>query len=237
MKKILCALLACTVCVSASAFLTGCGCSNNSTEPGYTVATTQPDLTNGDFGFYILNKNEIMITEYTGSSMDVEIPETFNDYTVTTIGEFVFSEMDITSVTIPDTVTEIQSYAFASCSSLANVKLSANLKTLGADAFFNCPSLESIEIPASVEDLGIYTFCGSGLKSVTIPESSTLTKLDHYVFYECKSLTEVNLPSTVTEISEDAFADCSNPITITAPSGSYAEEFASDNGFTFVAAQ
>lgn len=237
MKKFLCAALAVGVCAAAVAGLSGCGCSKSNSEIGYVVETTAPDLENGDFGFYILNKNELMITKYKGSSKDVEIPETYNDYTVTAIGSYVFDSTDITSVTMPDTITEIDDYAFSSCRSLESVKLSSNLKTLGTNVFFLCSSLESIEFPASIEDLGIYTFSGSGLKSVTIPESETLTTIRDYVFYQCPQLTEVNIPSTVTEISEGAFSGCTNPITINAPSGSYAEEYAQTNDFEFVAAE
>ncbi len=233
MKKIICAALTIALCATAAIGFSGCGSDNNS-EPGYTVVPTEPDFDEGDFGFYIINKDELMITEYNGSSTDVEIPESYYNYTVTAIGSFVFNDTDITSVTMPDTITEIGDYAFASCKSLKSVKLSANLKTLGSDVFFYCSSLESIELPASIEDFGIYTFSAAGLKSVTIPESETFTSIGSYVFYQCPELTEVNLPSTVTEINESAFLGGYNPITFKAPSGSYAEEYAEKNNFEFV---
>lgn len=228
MKRVISMVLAGVLCIGSATVFAGCGCSRTPDKPGYTVEATKPDMEGGDFGYYVINKNELMITEYKGTEKDVVIPETYNNYTVTTIGSFVFNDSDITSVTIPDTVTEIQDYAFGSCKQLKSVKLSANLKKLGSDVFFFCSSLESIEIPASIEDLGIYTFTASGLKSVTIPESETLTKIGGYVFYQCPNLTEVNLPATIKEIDKRAFSDCSNQITFTAPSGSYAEEYVTD---------
>lgn len=242
MKRIVCTVIAGAMCMGTAGLISGCGCSNTSGEPGYTVEATQPDLEGGDFGFYVINKNELMLTEYKGTATDIVIPETYNNYTVTTIGSFVFNDLDITSVTMPDTITEIQDYAFASCKNLKSVKLSDNLKTLGADVFFYCTSLESIELPSSLEDLGIYTFSASGLKSVTIPESEKLTELGGYVFYQCPNLTEVNIPSTVTKIDKNAFADCDLKITFKAPSGSYAEEYlngekANIKDFEFVAAE
>lgn len=236
MKRILCAALALAMCTTAAVF-SGCGCSNKGTsnEPGYTVAPTQPDIQDGDFSYYIINKSELMVTGYKGSSKDVTIPEKYNDYTVTTIGPFVFDGSDITSVTMPDSITEIKDYAFASCKKLSKVKLSENLKTVGTNAFFFCSSLESIEIPKSIEDLGIYTFTASGLKEVKIPESDTLTKIDNYVFYQCPKLTDVYLPSTVKDINDNSFADCKNPVKIHAPAGSYAETYAKTNKLEFVA--
>ncbi len=235
MKRIICAILACAVCSCTAAAMSGCGCNNHKPTPGYTVETTAPDIEDADFGFYIIDKDKLMVTKYSGTDKDIVIPGSYKNYTVTTIGDFLFTSSDITSVKFPDSITDIQSNAFASCSNLTSVQLPKNLKKLGSNAFFNCRNLETIEIPASVEDLGIYTFCGSGMKSVTIPESETLTKIDNYVFYQCPYLEEVNLPATVTEINENAFADCKKPITIKAPSGSYAEEYAKKLNFKFVA--
>lgn len=237
MKKFICALLACALCSSVAIGFSGCGCSNSDQEPGYRIEATEPDLQDGDFGYFIINKEELMLTKYTGSDKDIEIPDSFQNYKVTVIGSSVFNEAEITSVVIPDTVTEIKNYAFSSCKNLKDVTLSKNLKTLGANAFFYCSELESIELPASIEDLGIYTFCASGLKSVTIPESSTLTSIEDFVFFQCPQLTEVNIPATVESINDNAFSDCPNPITIKAPAGSFAESYAEKNNFEFVEAE
>lgn len=230
MKKILCAILACALCATAMA---GCGCSKSSSqEPGYRITATEPDLKNENFGFFILNQNEVMITAYYGSSTDIVIPETMDNYKVTVIGHSVFNDKGITSVTMPDSIKEIQDYAFSSNRDLKSVQLSSNLQVLGTNVFFNCRNLESIELPATIKKVGVYCFSASGLKSVNIPESSTFTQLDQFVFYQCQNLTEVILPATMTNIAENTFADCPNPITIKAPKGSYGLNYAKTNGFT-----
>ena len=96
MKRILCALLACTIGVVSASALAGCGCSNNKgknqeSKSGYEVVATQPDLKDDTFGFYILNDTDLMITKYYGSLSDVVIPDTYKNYTVTTIGHSVRS--------------------------------------------------------------------------------------------------------------------------------------------------
>ena len=220
MKRILCALLACVLCTSVIIGLSGCGCSNSSQqEPGYQVPATEPDFKNEDFGFFIIENNELMVTEYLGSDTDIKIPESLDNYKVTVIGHSVFNGKNITSVEIPDSIIEIQDYAFSSNQGLTDIKLPKNLA--------------SVELPPTIEDLGLYTFSATGLKNVTIPESSTLTKIDHYTFYQCQNLTEVTLPATITEIAEDAFSDCPNKITIKAPAGSYAQKYAETNKFDF----
>lgn len=232
MKRILCALFSCVLFSSFAVGLTGCGCSKNQ-EPGYRIEETTPDLKNDTFGFFIINNNELMLTKYMGSDEDVTIPDSYNNYKVTAIGTSVFSGTEIKSIVIPDTVKEIKDYAFYNCKNLTSITLSKNLEILGTNVFNLCRSLESIEIPSSVKDLGTYTFSASGLKSITIPESKTLTKISYYVFFQCQKLTEVTLPSTVTLIEKNAISDCPNKITIKAPDGSYAQKYANDNNFNF----
>ena len=234
MKKILCALLACMLCASVSIGFSGCGCSNNKAqEPGYRITATEPDLKNDEFGFFILNKDEVMVTRYTGSGKDIKIPESYENYKVTVIGRSLFNGKDISSVEIPDTVKEIQDYAFASNRNLKSVKLPKNLEIIGEDTFFNCASLESIELPATLKEIGVYGFSAAGFKSVTIPESKTLTKLDRFVFYQCQELTDVYLPATIASIADDTFDDCPNKITIHAPKSSYAANYAKTHNFDF----
>lgn len=230
MKRIICAVLAGALCVTAALSLSGCGCSRNNSEPGYTVEATEPDLRDGDFGYYVINKNELMITEYKGTDKTIEIPETYKDYTITSIGSFVFDSCEAESITMPDTIKSIGDYAFASSKNLKSIKLSKNLETLGSNSFFFCRNLEEIELPASIKYLGIYTFSGTGLKSVTIPESETLTEIDSYVFYQCSNLTEVTIPKTITKMEPNVFSDSKSPITIKGSSGSYAEEYVKEFG-------
>ena len=166
MKRFLCALLACSMCATAAVGFAGCGCTDNTdNKPGYVVPTTVPDLKSDDFGFFIINDNQLMITEYLGTNKDVVIPETFNNYTVTTIGSSVFNSKDITSVEMPDSITEIKDYAFSSNRNLKSVKLSKNLETLGTNVFFNCRSLESIELPTTLTDIAGTAFMSS--KNIT----------------------------------------------------------------------
>lgn len=238
MKKVLCTLLACSLVATAAVGFSGCGCSDStSNKPGYTVPVTEPDLKNDEFGFTIINDNELMVTTYLGDSTEIVFPESFNGYTVTTIGKFIFSRADITSVEIPDTVKEIQDHAFASCKSLTSVKLPKNLETLGTNVFFNCRNLKSIELPSTLKNIDVYAFAAAGFESVTIPESDVFTSLGEYMFYQCQDLKEVTIPATVKSIPDSAFADCPNPLTFKVEKGSYAQEYAEKNNFAVEATE
>ena len=59
----------------------------------------------------------------------------------------------LTSVTIPNTVTDFSGSAFYGCHSLSTITLPNSLKTIGAYAFAYCYALKSITIPASVTEI------------------------------------------------------------------------------------
>ena len=78
------------------------------------------------------------------------------------------SKTSLVKVYLPESLEEIGSSAFSSCSNLTDVVLPANnnLKTIGSNAFYNCPKLENIVNFDNVEYLGISAFV-SGLDDIT----------------------------------------------------------------------
>ncbi len=88
-------------------------------------------------------------------------------------------------------------------------------------------------IPDSVTSIGDSAFWGCrGLTSVMIPED--VTSIGDSAFAWCCGVTSITIPESVTSIGKDAFYACS-ALTIHAPSGSYAEQYAKENNIPFVA--
>ena len=121
-----------------------------------------------------------------------------------------------TLYTIPGSVTSIGDDAFANCSQLTSVNISAGVTSIGYRAFGYCINLTNITIPNSVTSIGdeAFSYCSS-LTSVTIPNS--VTSIDGYTFLNCSSLTNVTIPDNVTTISHSAFSGCSSLTSVTIP--------------------
>ena len=103
-------------------------------------------------------------------------------------------------------------------------------------AFAFHSELKSVIIPQSVTSIGTYTFamCQS-LTDVVLPEG--ITSIGEGAFYNCTSLKHVTIPSSVTSIGNGAFTDDNGNLSITVygTAGSYAETWAKNNGYTFIA--
>lgn len=156
----------------------------HSCECGYSYKDSYTQATN-KFIFQ-LNSDETGygVYGYDGESKDLVIPSTHNSLPVLSIGPYAFEGSSITSITIPDSVTDI-----------------------GMIAFGRCTSLTSITIPDSVTSIGQYSFRGcSSLTSITIP--NTVTSIKYEAFNGCTSLTSITIPNSVTYIGEEAFSGC-----------------------------
>ena len=97
---------------------------------------------------------------------------------------------NLTSVTIPDSVTSIGSAAFEDCTNLTSVTIPNSVTSIGSFAFYDCTSLTSVTIPDGVTSIGdsAFRYC-SGLTSVTIPDSVTI--IDERAFSDCTGLKNI----------------------------------------------
>ena len=136
---------------------------------------------------------------------------------ITNIGDSAFLECTaLTTIEIPENVTSIGKCAFDHCSSLESITLPSGLTSISNATFRYCSSLTSIEIPESVTSIGTSAFYGcSSLASITLP--SGLTSISDYTFYNCASLTSIEILESVTSIGECAFYNCSSLTSIEIP--------------------
>lgn len=169
-------------------------------------------------------------SSYSGT---VTIPSSVNynnrTYAVTSVGEYAFGAnrmkqgdvsiyygfsvplnklgCDVTTVSIPGTVTVIHKGAFENCNSLREVTMQDNsVITIESSAFSNS-GLEQLTLPNSVVSIGDSAF--DYIEQLTSAHlGNQLMTIGEFAFYKCTSLTSLIIPDSTTDISEGAFAYC-----------------------------
>ena len=112
---------------------------------------------------------------------------------------------------VPDGVEVIGDSAFDGCTSLTSVTLPAGLQTIDGVAFYGCDLLTSVTFPVGLQTIG------------------------SHAFFRCQLLTSVTLPAGLQTLGNEAFSYCGADLTLYAPAGSVAEEYARKNGLRFEA--
>ena len=174
--------------------------------------------TYGDFEYTLEDDYTCTITGYNGTASNITIPSTIYGYKVCKVGEKAFYEdLDIRSVSIPNTVTAIEEHAFQNCSYLSKVTFPTKLQYVGTCSFSGT-ALQSVVLPNGTKELNQSAFSGcEKLTSVTI--SNTLKYIPKYGFSGCKNLTTINIPNSVSRIGFGAFWDCEKLTKVSIGSG------------------
>lgn len=158
------------------------------------------------------------------------------DGPVTKIGYMAFAQLNaLTSVVVPDAVTEIEEGAFETCFNLKSVTIGQSVNSIAPLAFYDSPllnefngkfatsdkrclvidgvlnvfapaGLQSYNIPQSVTAIGKGAFMDAELVSITIP--GHVKTIGHSAFMSCRALKSATIESGTTEIGEQAFCWC-----------------------------
>lgn len=122
------------------------------------------------------------------------------------------------SVSIPEGVITLSSYAFYGCERLSEISLPNSLKRIEDYAFAECGGRAyvgsgrylrvevNVDIPENVTYIGASAFEKSGIVSITIPPK--VTTINPSTFRQCSYLESATIPSSVVSITNLAFYNC-----------------------------
>lgn len=131
---------------------------------------------------------------------------------ITSIGAEAFKMTAFTNFTVPDGVTSLGSKAFEGSSSssyvhrLSSIYLPDSLTELPSNLLYGQRVLASVRLPAGLTKIGNSAFSQcSALSAISFPD--TLTHIESWAFAYA-SLTHIFLPQNVNYIGGHAFYDC-----------------------------
>ncbi len=158
----------------------------------------------------------------------ITIPPEIDGKPVTTINEWAFHGCSkLTSITIPEGVTEIKWGAFHGCSNLESINIPNTVTSISSYLFSYCNKLTTITVSEDNQSFSSLNGAlfnkdkttllrGPGsVTSYSVPES--VTTIGDHAFDGCRNLTSITIPDSVTIIDTNAFVGCSNLTSITIP--------------------
>lgn len=97
------------------------------------------------------------------------------------------------NVTLLNTITKIDNFAFSSCNRVTSIVLPSSITSIHKEAFKHCTSLTNITIP------------------------NCATSIRQNAFYNCKSLNKIALGTGLTSLEKSIFEDYSSLLNVTIP--------------------
>lgn len=191
----------------------------------FSVSAGNPAYASQD-GILLDKQKSTLITFPMGRAGHFQIP---TNVVAISYAAFV-TATSLTSVYVPQTVTNIALWPFAACFGLTNIAVSAdNMVYESSDGVLYGKGLSNLVtfpagkggafiIPNTVTSIADVAFKGCPrLTYVSIPH--TVTNLGSGLFVDCIALAEISLPNSVVEIPSDAFANCTSLTGVSLPHG------------------
>ena len=133
--------------------------------PGHAHAAPSSDTTAdgllwdlaGD-GTLTITGNGYLETKGPWENYGIDITQLVIGEGIITIGDRVFANLPLQSISFPSTLVYIGNYAFENCDSLTAIDLPASVAQLGEGAFWSCDNLASVFFAGDPPAFGNTTF-------------------------------------------------------------------------------
>ena len=124
--------------------------------------------------------------------------------TLTSTGNYAFANTGFTTMTLPNSITEMDYSAFRECKQLTSINVPTLLTTVPYDFVAYCPNLTSVQMHDGIRVVGHYAFLGCTSLPV-IELNDQITTIEYSAFSGCENLVLDKLPTALTYIGDNAF--------------------------------
>lgn len=190
-----------------------------------SVSVVNNGYTNGYSGEVVipsvvyLDDNSMSVTAiadsafmYCGSLRSVTVPNSVHE-----IGSYAFTASGLKQITLSKSITEIKDYTFANCG-LGSITIPDKVTRIGHLAFFGCSDLHDVVLPEGLQSIGEGAFLSAGFfpgyLNVNLP--NTLTQLGNAAFMGSE-IHSITIPASLDTIPLQAFAMCMKLQHVTIP--------------------
>ena len=187
-----------------------------------------------DQNSFIVDTNIKYLFQYLGTNSTVTIPESISDIKS---GAFQ-SNLDINKIIINTDLKHIENKAFSQCHNLQEIDLTG-IESIGSYAFESCHMIQTVEFGINLRKIDSYAFqnCGK-LSTVIFTTTQDSYYLEMYSFYSCPELANVTFSKSLQYIEDHSFANCISLKSLIFPStleylGDYCFEFSGIEAISF----
>ena len=226
---------------------------SNNDELSNEYLLSLPETTVEDFNYHEMDDGNIAIDRYWGTGggdVVIVVPDEIDGKKVTKIAFEAFMSVWAKAIVLNENVNEISKDAFVgvrvdkllicgdvkkieegtfTSSTVSAIELPDTLEEIDSGAFNMC-NIEEITLPSNLKKIGDSAFIYSKLQKVYFKGGQVEVGLMAFSF--CRKLTEVHILDCEVQFGKDVFESTEN-VTIFAPAGSAAEEYAKANDINF----
>lgn len=208
--------LAVTACTMASTILAGSPVAQ-AADYDYEIEDEVDEIlpekdVSGDWTYsYDSKAGGVTITKYSGADANVVVPSKLGGHPVIKIGyQAFYKNRFIQTVTIPDTVTLIDSFSFYCCEDLREIKGAKKVSTIGNGAFTKSSKFTKYPFSNCLKEIKNGAFEETNITNLYFPQN---VYIDSYAFQKCNNIKTLTIPDGAS-VGYSSFSYCESLTTL-----------------------
>ena len=134
------------------------------------------------------------------------IPKTINGKTVAILSKSAFRFCDFETISLPNSIKEMQQEAFYCCNNLTKITIPYYVTAIAPSTFMGCRNLATVNYRSTSED-----------NAIESTENTNITIIGDHAFTSCVKIKYFDFPTNLSEIGHSAFQNCKSLLNVIFP--------------------